>query len=95
MAMNAFGTAPEIYHEGWIDFNKNGIKDPYEDSSQPVEKRVADLLKQMSLEEKIGQLASLREELSGMISRCRGGSSADCRVIEALSDHTLCESEHA
>lgn len=54
--MNAFGTAPEIYHEGWIDFNKNGIKDPYEDSSQPVEKRVADLLKQMSLEEKIGQL---------------------------------------
>ncbi len=55
-AMNALGTAPEIYHEGWIDFNKNGIKDVYEDSTQPVEKRVADLLGQMSLEEKIGQL---------------------------------------
>jgi len=54
--VNALGTAPEVYHEGWIDFNKNGIKDVYEDSAQPVEKRVDNLLKQMSLEEKIGQL---------------------------------------
>ncbi|HWC58766.1 MAG TPA: beta-glucosidase BglX [Verrucomicrobiae bacterium] len=55
-ALNALGTVPEIYHEGWIDFNKNGTKDVYEDSTQPVEKRVDDLLRQMSLEEKIGQL---------------------------------------
>jgi beta-glucosidase len=55
-ALNALGTVPEIYHEGWIDFNKNGTKDVYEDSTQPVEKRVADLMAQMSLEEKIGQL---------------------------------------
>ena len=55
-ALNALGTVPEIYHEGWIDFNKNGTKDVYEDSRQPVEKRVDDLLRQMSLEEKIGQL---------------------------------------
>jgi beta-glucosidase len=45
-----------IYHQGWIDFNKNGKKDIYEDASQPVEKRVADLLKRMTLDEKIGQL---------------------------------------
>jgi beta-glucosidase len=45
-----------IYHDGWIDLNKNGKKDIYEDSSQPVEKRVADLLNQMTLAEKIGQL---------------------------------------
>jgi beta-glucosidase len=55
-AVNALGTSPEIYHEGWIDFNKNGTKDVYEDSTQPTEKRVADLMTQMSLEEKIGQL---------------------------------------
>jgi beta-glucosidase len=55
-AINALGTVPEIYHEGWIDFNKNGTKDVFEDSTQPVEKRVADLLGQMTLEEKIGQL---------------------------------------
>lgn len=45
-----------IYHEGWIDLNKNGRKDVYEDATQPIEKRVADLLSQMTLEEKIGQL---------------------------------------
>ena len=32
-----------IYKEGWIDFNKNGRKDIYEDPAQPVEKRVEDL----------------------------------------------------
>ena len=45
-----------IYHSGWIDFNKNGRMDVYEDPSQPVKKRVADLLRRMTLEEKIGQL---------------------------------------
>ena len=55
-AMNTFGAAPDIYHEGWIDLNKNGMKDVYEDPTQPVEKRVDDLLMQMTLEEKIGQL---------------------------------------
>ncbi|HEY1489691.1 MAG TPA: glycoside hydrolase family 3 N-terminal domain-containing protein, partial [Verrucomicrobiae bacterium] len=54
--LNALGAVPNVHHDGWIDFNKNGTKDVYEDPTQPVEKRVDDLLKQMSLEEKIGQL---------------------------------------
>ncbi len=45
-----------IYHNGWIDFDKNGRMDVYEDPSQPVKKRVNDLLKRMTLQEKIGQL---------------------------------------
>ena len=45
-----------IYRSGWIDLDKNGSKDIYEDPSQPVAKRVNDLLKRMTLEEKIGQL---------------------------------------
>ena len=45
-----------IYHDGWIDLDKNGKKDTYEDSSQPVAKRVNDLFKRMTLGEKIGQL---------------------------------------
>ncbi|HUB86403.1 MAG TPA: beta-glucosidase BglX [Verrucomicrobiae bacterium] len=45
-----------IYHDGWIDLNKDGRKDVYEDSSQPVARRVNDLLRRMTLEEKIGQL---------------------------------------
>ena len=49
----------EIYHKGWIDFNKNGVKDIYEDSSQPVEKRVENLLLQMNINEKTCQLATV------------------------------------
>jgi beta-glucosidase len=45
-----------IDHDGWIDLDKNGKKDVYEDPSQPAEKRVADLVKRMTLGEKIGQL---------------------------------------
>lgn len=48
-----------IYHKGWIDLNKNGIMDIYEDSSQPVDKRVEDLLSKMNMEEKTCQLATL------------------------------------
>jgi beta-glucosidase len=48
-----------IYHAGWIDLNKNGKKDIYEDPLQPVEKRVADLLSQMTVEEKTCQMATL------------------------------------
>ena len=48
-----------IYHDGWIDFNKNGQRDIFEDPAQPVEKRVEDLLSQMTLEEKTCQLATL------------------------------------
>ena len=48
-----------IYHKGWIDFNKNGKKDIYEDPTQPTDKRVDDLLAQMNAEEKTCQLATL------------------------------------
>ena len=48
-----------IYHKGWIDFNKNGVMDVFEDPSQPVNKRVEDLLSQMTLEEKTCQMATL------------------------------------
>ena len=38
------------------DLNKNGKLDIYEDSRQPVAARVEDLLSQMTLEEKVGQM---------------------------------------
>jgi len=49
----------EIYHDGWIDFNKNGKKDIFEDASQTVDARVADLLAQMTMEEKTCQMVTL------------------------------------
>ena len=36
------------------DLNKNGRLDPYEDRRLPIEERIADLLSQMTLEEKAG-----------------------------------------
>lgn len=48
-----------IYHKGWIDFNKNGKMDVFEDPAQPVEKRVTDLLSQMNVDEKTCQMATL------------------------------------
>ncbi len=48
-----------IYHDGWVDFNKNGKQDVFEDPSKPVEIRVQDLLAQMTLEEKTCQTATL------------------------------------
>jgi beta-glucosidase len=45
-----------IYRAGWIDLDKNGKKDAYEDPSRPVAQRVNDLLQRMTLDEKIGQL---------------------------------------
>ena len=59
LAFPAGAQNKNIYHKGWIDFNKNGVKDIYEDSSQPVEKRVENLLLQMNINEKTCQLATL------------------------------------
>src|SRR6185369_15459287 len=52
-------TGKSIYHDTWTDFNKNGKKDVYEDSTQPINARVEDLLSQMTLEEKTCQTATL------------------------------------
>ena len=49
----------DIYRKGWIDFNKNGVKDIYEDSSAPLEARVNNLLSQMTIDEKTCQMATL------------------------------------
>lgn len=48
-----------IYFDGWIDLNKNGKKDVYEDPKADVEKRIDDLLSQMTVDEKTCQTATL------------------------------------
>lgn len=63
MALLAIGAdarkSSDIYHKGWIDFNKNGRMDVYEDPSQPIDRRVDDLLSQMTMDEKTCQMATL------------------------------------
>ena len=52
-------TKKDIYHAGWIDLNKNGRMDVYENPKIDVEKRITDLLSQMNLDEKTCQTATL------------------------------------
>lgn len=47
-----------------------------------------------AVERKIVQLDQLRRELERMIGQCRGGQIADCRIMQSLGDHGLCEGDH-
>ncbi|PNS08714.1 glycoside hydrolase family 3 N-terminal domain-containing protein [Solilutibacter silvestris] len=55
----AFAPMPGIYHQGWIDLNKNGRKDVYEDPSAPIDARIDDLLSRMTPDEKTAQMVTL------------------------------------
>jgi beta-glucosidase len=59
LSLNMSAQQKNIYHKGWVDFNKNGKMDVFEDPSQPIDKRINDLLSQMTVEEKTCQLATL------------------------------------
>ena len=54
-----FAPKPEIYHDGWIDLNKNGEMDTYEDPAASLDARIDDLLGQMTRPEKVMQLLTL------------------------------------
>jgi len=48
-----------------------------------------------TVESKIERLLSLQNELKRMISECSCGKVADCKIIESLSDHELCQTDHS
>ena len=48
-----------MYRKGWIDFNKNGQMDVYENPNALLDDRIEDLLNQMTLEEKTCQMVTL------------------------------------
>ncbi len=96
VAMNSFAANTNIYHDGWIDLNKNGSKDVYEDPAQPIEKRVEDLLSQMTLEEKSANSIksrgmSARRKFTGITERgaisCFFGAS---EIIESPTQRNTC-----
>jgi len=75
-----------IYHKGWIDFNKNGKMDVYENPSAPIMERVSDLLAQMTTEEKTCQLATLYGS-----KRVLKGLGADGRVEKLCLEGRNCQ----
>ncbi|HLV84752.1 MAG TPA: helix-turn-helix domain-containing protein [Devosia sp.] len=46
------------------------------------------------IERRIVSLTALKSELSRMVEECGHGRVCDCRIIEALADHSQCQSEH-
>ena len=61
---------------------------PCADLDEMVRDRLAEV------DERIARLTTLRGELSGMLSSCHHGTVGECRVVEVLSDHECCASEH-
>ena len=46
------------------------------------------------INKRIRQLTDLKKEMERMLDHCKGGPISDCRVIEVLYDHSLCETQH-
>ena len=50
----------EMYKKGWIDFNKNGIKDVYEDPTAPIDARIEEYVEVEEHED--GLINAIEEE---------------------------------
>jgi len=86
-----------IRHSRELGFPLPAIRDLLsltDDPSQTCES--ADQIARARLEEvehRITSLKALKTELKRMIKQCRGGSIANCRIIEVLADHSNCLTE--
>ena len=87
-----------IRHARELGFPLDAIRDLLSLSDRPEQSCAAvDAIARAQLaqvEQRIARLQALGEEFERMIAQCSGGRIADCRVIEVLSDHALCGSEH-
>lgn len=86
-----------IRHARELGFPLQAIRDLIslsDDPNQPCDAADAIAKAQLSeVDRRIHRLHALRHELERMIEQCRGGRIADCRVLEVLSDHSLCETD--
>lgn len=83
-----------IRHARGLGFPLEAVRDLLSLSDQPTHScDAADAIARAQLhnvEHRIRRLTSLKDELERMIEQCSGGQISDCRVIEALSEHTAC-----
>ncbi|MBP7817106.1 MAG: helix-turn-helix domain-containing protein [Phenylobacterium sp.] len=88
-----------IKHARQLGFSVEAIRDLLDLAAHPDQPCVdANRLAEGHLavvEEKIAQLSALKSELQRMLANGCDGPVADCRVIEVLSDHSLCAHDHA
>ena len=88
-----------IRHSRDLGFSLQAIRDLMslaDEPNRPCEAADAIARAQLAeVERRIARLQALQVELARMIEQCKGGRVSDCRVIEVLSDHSLCETgEH-
>lgn len=48
----------------------------------------------LEIDRRIASLKALKGELTRMVDECGHGRICDCRIIEALADHSHCSAEH-
>ncbi|MCA0273847.1 MAG: helix-turn-helix domain-containing protein [Proteobacteria bacterium] len=87
-----------IRHSRDLGFTLEAIRDLLSLSDKPDQScSAADAIAKAQLREvesRIARLNALKSELERMVMQCAGGRIADCRVIEVLGDHSLCDSDH-
>lgn len=87
-----------IKHARQLGFSIEAIRDLLDLSDHPdrpcddANRLAAEQLQ--DVEAKIRQLQALQEELRRMVEASCHGRASECRVIEVLSDHSLCGSDH-
>ncbi|SIP87503.1 DNA-binding transcriptional regulator, MerR family [Paracoccus thiocyanatus] len=83
-----------IRHARDLGFPLEAIRDLLSLSDRPDQPcAAADIIAKQQLaavEARIARLEALKSELERMVSQCAQGTIANCRVIEALSDHSSC-----
>jgi len=83
-----------IRHSRELGFPLDAIRELLNLSDKPNQScEKVDLITRTQLQEverRIASLHALKEELERMIQQCKGGKIADCRIIDVLSDHSLC-----
>lgn len=84
-----------IRHARDLGFGIDAIRDLLSLSDHPEQScAAADAIACAQLtqvETRITKLLALKAELERMVTHCQGGSVAECRVIEVLGDHSLCQ----
>lgn len=87
-----------IRHARELGFPLEAIRDLLSLSDRPDQPcDAADAIARAQLADvtrRLARLGALKVELERMIEQCSGGRIADCRVIEVIGDHALCETDH-
>ncbi|MBM3505267.1 MAG: helix-turn-helix domain-containing protein [Alphaproteobacteria bacterium] len=87
-----------IRHARALGFALDAIRDLLSLADRPDQScAAADAIARTQLVQvaaRLKRLRALKRELERMVEQCRRGEIADCRVIEVLSDHAHCRSDH-